>query len=167
MDKVPGDKWCRKDLELVLSQFYWWCLLLGLPGHWIRQQSMEVKPLPTAERDWPRNHWNKLSIHKAGGDMGSICVYRGRTVNIWLFSTFKMPWLLTNAPGDWKEAKPMYTLNKKSKGEDPGNCRPVSLILAPRKILGQMHRQKKFSKGRVTVSCVTWNELEDCIHDLI
>lgn len=41
-----------------------------------------------------------------------------------------------------KQGKNHTHPKKNSKEEDPGNYRPVSLILVPRKITGQMYRQK-------------------------
>lgn len=50
---------------------------------------------------------------------------------------FERSWQLGEVPKDWKKAN-VSPVFKKSKNEDPGNYRSVSLTLIPVKVMGQL-----------------------------
>lgn len=166
MGKWSADKWYRKDLELLLSRFYWQGLLLGLSVHWAWQQPVGVKPLPRAEGEHARSHWNKLDINKSvwwhGLHLSVLSQSHCKTVLYIQKAT-----VIAKCSGWLKKKAKTYTSLKNGKEEDPGNRRLFWLNLVPENIIGQMYRQKWLSKGRVTVLYTTWNELQDCIQDLI
>ena len=61
---------------------------------------------------------------------------------------YQQSWLTREVPVDWRLANvtPIY---KKGRKEDPGNYRPVSLTLLPRKVMEQI------------MSAITWHVLDN------
>ncbi|GAB0187639.1 mitochondrial enolase superfamily member 1 [Grus japonensis] len=126
--------------------------------------------LPLVEEDWVREHLGKLDIHKSmGPDAMHPQVLRelaGITAKP-LSIIFERSWRTGEVSEDWRKANATPAF-KKSRKEDPGNYRPVSLTSIPGKVMEQLilgvtnkHVEEKkvtgsgqhgFTKGK---SCLT------------
>ncbi|KFV78878.1 hypothetical protein N308_07568, partial [Struthio camelus australis] len=95
---------------------------------------------PLVEEDQVRDLLSKLDIHKSMGPDGmhprvlrELADVIARPLSIIL----ERSWRSGEVPEDWKKAN-VTPVFKKSKEEEPGNYRPVSLTSIPGKVMEQL-----------------------------
>ncbi|GAB0182431.1 mitochondrial enolase superfamily member 1 [Grus japonensis] len=100
----------------------------------VGEKVLRKEDLPLVEEDQIREHLGKFDIHKSMGpdEMRPRVLSERADVIVMPLSNIS-----GEVPEDWRKAN-VTLVFKKSKKEDPGNYRPVSLTSVPGKVIEQL-----------------------------
>uniref|UniRef100_A0A669Q825 Reverse transcriptase domain-containing protein n=1 Tax=Phasianus colchicus TaxID=9054 RepID=A0A669Q825_PHACC len=99
-----------------------------------------MEDFPLVREEVVREHLGNTSVHKSMGPDGmhpQVLRELEEVIAEPLSVIFERSWRTTEVPEDWRIAN-VTLVFKKSKKEDPGNYRPVSLTSVPGKVMEQL-----------------------------
>jgi len=106
----------------------------------VREEACRKDDLPLVEEDCVRDHLSDLDAHKSMGSDGMhprVLRELADVIAEPLSIIFERSGRKGEVPEDWRKANVTPVFNK-SKKEDPGNYRPVSLTSIPGKMMEQL-----------------------------